>query len=244
MYLEKNLKHLFAYIYKYDTFLKKYVNLQEDEFVSLLKAMSELERIQFVDALTHFTAYMKAAESCRGIQEAQGIWTNLVLILVFGLIEKIMSEENKLCFDYVRDNLDKCTGPAETQKILEEWREQYGANRRVHRFFVTHILESERSQILDTLKGNPYFNKITQAQDPIKKFVDWIINCRGKFVHELGLDGLSESEQTQYVEPDKKGILHSGNAKWYPTVSIDQLVGYVVFGVFRKYNRNNILTTI
>lgn len=218
---EKNLKFLFIWIN--DDFLKNYIILEEKEFIRLLKEMSDTERAHFIHSIVNFSAYMKAANSCRNIKEAQEIWTNLVLILLFGLIEKIMCKKDELCFNYVEKNIKRCTSATETRKILDELSEKYGATRKVHKFFLNYILESEKDLIIKTLKENPYFDNITTAKDPIKKFIDWIIDCRGKFVHELGLNGLSESNKTRYIEPDENGDLHSGNAKWYPTVDINQL---------------------
>ncbi|GEM_PF-5434757 len=220
------------------------IDLKEDELLCLLEAMDESERQLFCDAFSKFFLYMKIASRCRGTADVKDIWTNFILIILFGLIEKIMVNENILLDQYLERNVSRCVSPDETRKLLEEWRETYGANRKVHKFFKNHILENERTEIIDVLKGNPYFKKITSNEDPIKKFVNEIISWRSKFVHELGLGSASASDNMTYIEPDKNGDLSSDNEMLYPAVSIDLLIYYVLLGFFRRFNKNSILTTI
>lgn len=220
------------------------IDLREHELLCLIESMDKNEMELFCDAFFKFSLYLKIANRCRGVANLEDICTNFILITLFGLVEKIMVEKNILFGEYVEQNIGRCVSQHETEKLLKEWREVYGANRKVHSFFKSHILEKECEKIIAPLKDNPYFKKIALDKDPIKKLVDEIISWRSKFVHELGFGSASASGKKAYIMPDKNGILSSDNEKLYPAVGIDLLIYYVLLGFFRRFNKNGILTTI
>jgi hypothetical protein len=223
--------------------VSSHLTLKDKELLQFLNNMNDSERMNFVEAIFHFDLYMKVINPCRNLEDTGGVWTNFVLVCLFGLIEKIM-EEYKSCYNYIGEYIKRCINPKATKDVLNEWREKYGANKKVHRFFELYILDSEKTEIINTLKKNPNFNFITQSEDPIEKFINWIIKCRSGFVHALSLEGLSAFNIQAYINPDESEDLTSANMIWYPTVGIDELIHYVLLGVFRRYDSKKVLSTI
>jgi hypothetical protein len=216
--------------------------LRDNELLEFLKNMDNHTRPEFFEATYYFEQYMTAINPCRNVNGVGGIWTNFILVILFGLMERVMQPKHIDCYNYIQKNANKCIDKNATNKILEEWRKEYGANSKVHNFFELYISEYEKKEIIETISQNPNFENITNTDNPIKKFINWVIECRGKFVHELGIKGMSAFGYEMIMEFNNDG--EEIKREWYPTTDIDQLTQYVLLGVFRKYDLRKVLTTI
>ena len=101
------------------------------------------------------------------------------------------------------------------------------------------------------------FENFLKKDNHIKSFIDWIINRRSEFVHQLSIESISafNSDSLKTIENvvTSNGDIITTNIEenviielpaWYPTTSIDKLTRYVLLGFFRKFDIKKALTTI
>ncbi|MDP2788829.1 MAG: hypothetical protein Q8O46_02130, partial [bacterium] len=96
-------------------------------------------------------------------------------------------------------------------------------------FFDKFIIDKERDEIINALKKDQKWNGV----DTLTSFVKRVSKYRHEFVHSLSLQGIdvlnfnvileNQGEETKWL--------------WYPTISIDILIHYILQGVFRRFSK-------
>ena len=219
-----------------------HLTLRDQDIKSFIENMLADEQNLFKIAILNFQHYMNALNPVRKNKHRPEAWTNFVLIVLFGLIEQVVHDKYEDCYNYVKKNIKKCVDEGGTEEVLEEWRKAYGANLKVRNFFKEYISDEEKEHIIYILKQNPKFKKITSSEDPIKKFIGWIIECRGYFVHGLSRNAIDESNLSVQLKNEAEDEFKNEDFVWHPTLSIGQLIKFVLLGVFRRFDKGKELS--
>ena len=210
------------------------INFNDENLYDLLVDIEDNDRSTLVKGLLSFSFYVKNVKYNEEKAGVAPIWTNFVLIVLFGLVEKIMSNHEYVpFFNFINKRKEQCNN-GQTQDVIDEWIKKYGANEKMRKFFKDYITEDEKKQILTAIAKDNTFNDL---DDFIKKVIDY----RSKFVHCLGLDCINPSDNRSELVPDDEGELTTDSVQGVPTLSIDKLVKYVIKGVLRKYDKHKIL---
>lgn len=211
------------------------ISIPNLELEAFLKSMTNEERALFVNSVFSFWIYYKAIKPADGVSGISNIWTNFIVLILFGLVENIMYEHKYCdCYSYLKSKVSK---DCNTEEILEEWRKLYGESEKIRIFFDRFISVKEQDEIIKALKKDPKWKGV----DTLSSFVKRVAKYRNEFVHSLSLQGIDVSNvRMEIQEEESKEEIKS---LWYPTISIDMLIHYILQGVFRKLDKSGVLQT-
>lgn len=220
------------------------VNIRDEDLKQFIQNMDDEKRGLFFNSISSFYIYIRTIEPSKNVSGSQGIWTNLVLIVLFGLIEKVMSEHQyEDCYTYLKKIIQNGR-ILKDENILEEWRLKYGANEKVRKFFNEFVIEQEQNEILDAIRSDPSWKGI----DSIEKFINRVIRYRGEFVHSLSFQCISEFDAKivlplipQSANQEEISTLVGNPVNWRPTLSIDRVINFILKGILRKFDARKIL---
>ncbi len=221
------------------------VNIRDEHLKQFIQNMDDEKRALFSNVISSFYVYIRTIEPSKDVSGSQGIWTNLVLIVLFGLIEKVMSDyQYEDCYTYLKKAIQNGR-VLKDDDILEEWRLKYGANEKVRKFFNEFVIEQEQNEILNAIRNDPSWKGI----DSIEKFINRVIRYRGEFVHSLSFQCISEFDAKlvlplipQSANQEEISALVSDPVNWCPTLSIDRVINFILKGIFRKFDQGKILS--
>ena len=171
--------------------------------------------------------YYKAIKPADGVSGISNIWTNFIVLILFGLVENVMYEHKYCdCYSYLKSKASK---DCNIEEILEEWRTLYGESEKIRIFFDRFISVKEQDEIINALKKDQKWKGV----DTLASFVKRVTKYRNEFVHSLSLQGIDAFNFDVGLENQKEA-----EWLWYPTISIDMLIHYILQGVFRKFDKN------
>jgi hypothetical protein len=242
--IDNNLKFLADSILKEMEILPNgaRVSLRDSELIQFLKNIELEDRKLFVVSILSFFSYIKAITPCGVTPGIAPVWTNYILIILFALVERIMGKEGYVyLFNYLSEgqNIKRCN-KGDTEKVIEEWRQKYGSSEQIRKFFKKYLRKEEAEEIIKEIKKDPKLKSVTN----IDSFVNKMICLRGEFVHYLSLECISHFNIYGMLVKNKNGNLVSDNIQWFKTISIYKLTGYILRGIFRKFDNSKMLTSL
>ena len=210
-------------------------DIPEGLFNDYLQGIEDKDRTRFIDAMMSFLHYYREVRPSGG-GGVSGVWTNFVVLILFGLIEAVMREhEYRDCYSYLDGRKNE---NIELNVLLEQWKNEYGSNEKVRIFFKTCITDERKQAILDNIKNDPKW----QDAKTIDDFISKIMEYRHQFVHTLSLESISVFNvrlAIKNIEEWQKG--DAMKLQWYDTLAIDSLISAVLRGVLRKFDEKNML---
>jgi hypothetical protein len=157
--------------------------------------------------------------------------TNMMLIIIFSLIEGLMQDtEFKDFARFLREKMgqsadNEIVNKVELLKALEEeYRAKYGSIEKVRKFFNEHISEDDKNFILEKYKNGEYNN--------IEKVLKEIYKMRSEFVHNLGFEKLHSIDALLEIVKVSGG---KHELEIQATLNIKDFMSVVWVGILRKF---------
>ena len=217
------------------------IDIADQDLKKFLENMSDAELSKFLSAIFYFFSYYKIIKHCEEAKDISDIWTNFVVVLLFGLIETVMTKHSyKECYSYL--NARKNEG-VDLSTLLDQWIAEHGSNEKIRVFFKKYVSETERKSILDAVKNDPKWKKVKT----VNAFINKIINLRNDFVHSLSIENICAFNMRMVLGDTGAvaagaGRLADSKVQWYPTISIDMLTHLILKGVYMKFDSTNALS--
>ena len=226
------------------------VSIRDQDLGNFLETLDAKEKLLFINSIASFHIYLRTIAPGKEVAGTQGIWTNFVLAVLFGLIELIMGGKNYVpCYTYLKNYLDANKVDSIPKEVLQEWKEKYGSNEMIRIFFEKYVSDADQKEILKWVENDPQWRGITNIQS----FIGQMLKYRNDFIHKLSIESIAEND-AHLVLPKNLGdddseedefdimIRMTNDPKnYYQTLSIDRLTHFILKGVFRRFDIKNLL---
>lgn len=230
--VNKNLYlDLVSEIYSHSSYKIEFYNKLHKDIYKFLDSITMNNVDLFIRARNYFVTFYPPLNSIRHSVQFQNAYSSYLLILLFSLIEGIMQEEKFLdCIPFLQNKSKVLRKISDTLNVnvlsdlSTEYRERFGANKKVKRFFKLYIEEEDKNYILSQYKNGIY----SEAD----KFISDIYQLRSNFVHNLGLESLTQTSSIEIRKFDE--TINSSYLEKQRSLNINDLVIIVWNGIFKK----------
>ena len=232
--IKKNIINVFEQVFKENEGL---IVVKEgiDDFLRKLEEKPD-ELALFNKAVSFFIYY--ANPILRIDKKQYHRITNIILIILFSLVEGLMQDiEFKDFARFLREKIKQSDDNEMVDKkellftLEEEYRDKYGSIEKVRKFFISgYVSENDRNFLLKKYRNGKY--------DKIEKVLSEIYTMRSKFIHNLGFEKLFPIDAILELVEDssgKDGKESKNELEIQTTLNIKDFMIIVWVGILRKF---------
>lgn len=199
-----------------------------DDFLDELEKDSDKMKL-FYDAAFFFIYYANPI-LCIDEKQSHRV-TNVILVILFSLIEGTMQEIEY--FDFAKfldckisDTKEgiSCDKKKFLIELKKEYIKKYGCTEKVREFFDKYIPDKDKAFILEKFENGKY--------DNINKVIGKIYLMRSSFVHQLGFEKLFPTDVLLGIAKNESG---KEELEFIETLHIKDFTAIVWKGIFRKF---------